>query len=156
LVYLFYREHFKVAQDRDAKLACFCTGANIQNNGQSFFCELVGTYVLILPILLMIAPTLDLSSLAATASTASEAKIGMGSLGLLPVALLVVGIGLSLGGTTGYAINPARDLIPRLVHEILPIPGKGRSHWDYAWVPVAGPIAGAVLAALTYKLLVTL
>jgi len=96
---------------------------------------------------------LDLSSLAATASTASEAKIGMGSLGLLPVALLVVGIGLSLGGTTGYAINPARDLIPRLVHEILPIPGKGSSHWDYAWVPVAGPLAGAVLAALTYKIL---
>lgn len=154
LVYLFYREHFKVAHDRDAKLACFCTGANIPNHRQSFFCELVGTYVLILPILLMIAPTLDLSALGATSSSASEAKIGMGSLGLLPVALLVFGIGLSLGGTTGYAINPARDLIPRLVHEILPVPGKGKSHWDYAWVPVAGPIAGAVLAALTYKLLV--
>jgi glycerol uptake facilitator protein len=74
-------------------------------------------------------------------------------LGLLPVALLVFGIGLSLGGTTGYAINPARDLIPRLAHEILPIPGKGSGQWDYAWVPVAGPIAGAVLAAMTYKLL---
>jgi glycerol uptake facilitator protein len=72
---------------------------------------------------------------------------------LVPVALLVLGIGLSLGGTSGYAINPARDFIPRLVHEILPIPHKGSSQWDYAWVPVAGPLAGAVLAALTYKLL---
>jgi glycerol uptake facilitator protein len=153
LVYLFYREHFKVSDDRDAKLACFCTGANIKNHRQSFFCELVGTYALILPILLMISPSVDLSSIAQAGVSATESKIGMGSLGLLPVALLVFGIGLSLGGTTGYAINPARDLIPRLVHEILPVPGKGSGQWDYAWVPVAGPIAGAVLAALTYKLL---
>lgn len=150
LVYLFYREHFKLAEDRDVKLACFCTGANIKNNLQSFFCELVGTYALILPILLMIPATVDLSSIG---SQYSEAKIGLGSLGLVPVALLVLGIGLSLGGTSGYAINPARDFIPRLVHEILPIPHKGSSQWDYAWVPVAGPLAGAVLAALTYKLL---
>jgi|694.fasta_scaffold12842_6 glycerol uptake facilitator protein len=153
LVYLFYLEHFKIADDRDAKLACFCTGANIKNHRQSFVCELIGTYALILPILLMISPSVDLSSVTAASAADSQAKIGMGSLGLLPVALLVFGIGLSLGGTTGYAINPARDLIPRLAHEILPIPGKGSGQWDYAWVPVAGPIAGAVLAAMTYKLL---
>jgi glycerol uptake facilitator protein len=156
LVYLFYREHFKVADDRDAKLACFCTGANIKNHPQSFFCELVGTFALIFPILLMVPPSVDLSSIAAAGTLATEAKIGMGSLGLLPVALLVFGIGLSLGGTTGYAINPARDLIPRLAHQILPVPEKGSGRWDYAWVPVAGPIAGAVLAALTYQLLALL
>lgn len=151
LVYLYYREHFRACEDSQAKLACFCTGANIRNHAQSFFCETVGTFALILPILLMISPTVDLSSMG---SQFSQAKIGMGSLGLLPVAMLVFGIGVSLGGTTGYAINPARDLIPRLVHSLLPISGKGSSQWDYAWVPVAGPILGAVLAAMIYKLLV--
>lgn len=151
LVYLFYREHFQVCDDPDAKLACFCTGANIRNHAQSFLCETIGTFVLILPILLMISPSVDLSAIG---SNMTDAKIGMGSLGLLPVALLVFGIGLSLGGTTGYAINPVRDLMPRLVHAFLPISGKGSSHWDYAWVPVAGPILGAVLAGITYKLLI--
>ena len=77
----------------------------------------------------------------------AEVPIGLGTLGLVPVALLVFGIGLSLGGTTGYAINPARDLGPRLAHALLPIPGKRDSDWSYAWVPVAGPVAGALLAA---------
>ena len=100
------------------KLACFSTAANIRNNLQSLFCEMVGTFVLILPIFLMASPTMKLS-------TGGEAPtLGLGSIGLLPVALLVFGIGLSLGGTTGYAINPARDLGPRIAHAILPIPGK--------------------------------
>jgi glycerol uptake facilitator protein len=149
LVYLFYREHFLLTDDGDAKLACFCTAPNVRKLGQAFFCEAVGTFALILPIFLMATPSLMESGTPAD----SDAILGLGSLGLLPVGLLVFAIGLSLGGTTGYAINPARDLGPRLVHALLPIRGKRDSDWAYAWVPVAGPIAGAVLAALVYRLL---
>lgn len=149
LVYLFYREHFKVTDDADAKLACFCTGPNIRNIPQAFFCEAVGTFALILPIFLMVTPTLIEGSEPAD----TDPVLGLGSLGSLPVGILVFGIGLSLGGTTGYAINPARDLGPRIVHALLPIPGKRDSDWSYAWVPVVGPIVGAVLAALLYLML---
>jgi glycerol uptake facilitator protein len=79
--------------------------------------------------------------------TGSDAKIGLGSLGAIPVAFVVIGIGLSLGGTTGYAINPARDLGPRVIHALVPIPHKGTSDWGYSWVPIVGPILGALLAA---------
>ncbi|HAK93777.1 MAG TPA: aquaporin [Planctomycetes bacterium] len=144
LVFLFYREHFKASENADAKLACFCTAPAIRNVPQAFFCEVMGTFLLILPIFLMTGATVALPSAAST----SEAPIGLGTLGLLPVALLVFGIGLSLGGTTGYAINPARDLGPRIAHAIIPVPGKRDSDWGYAWVPVAGPLAGALLAAL--------
>lgn len=150
LVYIFYREHFAVTDDADAKLACFCTAPAIRNLGQSFVCEAIGTYVLILPIFLMVSPSFDLA-----ASSASEIpKLGLGTLGLLPVGVLVFGIGLSLGGTTGYAINPARDLGPRLVHALLPIPGKRDSDWGYASIPVLGPLVGAALAAFTFRMLV--
>jgi len=142
LVYLFYRAHFNVTDDADAKLACFCTAPNIRKSGQAFFCEIIGTFALILPIFLM-----------STMHPDSSPVVGLGSLGLLPVGLLVFGIGLSLGGTTGYAINPARDFGPRLVHAMLPIKGKRDSDWSYAWVPVAGPIAGAVLAAVVYRII---
>lgn len=147
-VYVFYREHFKVTDDADAKLACFCTSPAIRNLGQAFICEAIGTYVLILPIFLMASPTLELSGVA-------ETKLGLGTLGLLPVGLLVFGIGLSLGGTTGYAINPVRDLGPRLIHALLPIPGKRDSDWDYASIPVFGPLVGAALAAFTFLILVS-
>lgn len=149
LVYLFYREHFILTDDSDAKLACFCTAPNVRKLGQAFFCEAVGTFALILPIFLMATPSLIENGTPAE----TDAILGLGSLGLLPVGLLVFAIGLSLGGTTGYAINPARDLGPRLVHALLPIRGKRDSDWAYAWVPVAGPIAGAVLAAQVYLLL---
>jgi glycerol uptake facilitator protein len=142
LVYLFYRAHFNVTDDANAKLGCFCTAPNIRKLGQAFFCEIIGTFALILPIFLMSLQHPD-----------SSPVVGLGSLGLLPVGLLVFGIGLSLGGTTGYAINPARDLGPRLVHAMLPIKGKRDSDWSYAWVPVAGPIVGAVLAALVYRMI---
>tara|TARA_R110002049_G_scaffold182485_2_gene350318 strand:- start:49341 stop:50093 length:753 start_codon:yes stop_codon:yes gene_type:complete len=147
LVYLFYREHFNITDDADAKLACFCTAPNIRNSTQAFFCEAVGTFALILPIFLMATPSL----IQGEAPSVSDPRLGLGSLGLLPVGLLVFGIGLSLGGTTGYAINPARDLGPRLVHTLLPIKGKRDSDWSYAWVPITGPLLGAALAAVLYR-----
>ncbi len=149
LVYLFYREHFKVTEDADSKLACFCTSPNIRNLPQAFLCEAVGTFALILPIFLMITPSLTNGDVAAD----TNPVLGLGTLGFLPVGMLVFGIGLSLGGTTGYAINPARDLGPRLVHALLPIPGKRDSDWSYAWVPVVAPIVGGSLAAIVYLMI---
>ncbi|GAB5405210.1 MAG: MIP/aquaporin family protein [Aureliella sp.] len=147
LVYLFYREHFNATEDADAKLACFCTSPNIRNSAQAFLCEAIGTFALILPIFLMATPRLMQDGAPADPDT----LLGLGSLGLLPVGLLVFGIGLSLGGTTGYAINPARDLGPRIVHAVLPIKDKRSNDWGYSWVPVLGPLAGATLAALLYR-----
>ncbi|TWU39686.1 MIP/aquaporin family protein [Novipirellula artificiosorum] len=147
LVFLCYREHFKVTEDKDSKLACFCTAPNIRNLPQAFFCEVLGTFALIFPIFLMITPSL----IQGDAPVDTDPVLGLGSLGFLPVGLLVFGIGLSLGGTTGYAINPARDLGPRLIHALLPIPGKRDSDWGYAWIPVVGPIVGGALAAIVYK-----
>lgn len=149
LVYAFYREHFRVTEDADAKLACFCTAPNLRALGQAFLCEVVGTFVLILPIFLVTEPTFHL----AAPDDGRPVAVGLGSLGLVPVALVVFAIGLSLGGTTGYAINPARDLGPRLAHAWLPVPGKRDSDWRYAWVPFFGPLAGAALAVLVYRLL---
>lgn len=140
LVFLFYREHFKASDDADGKLACFCTAPAIRNNAQAFFCEAVGTFALVFPIFLMVDPTIQVPG--------REVTIGLGTLGLVPVSLLVVAIGLSLGGTTGYAINPARDLGPRIAHALLPIPGKRDSDWSYAWVPVVAPLTGGALAAV--------
>ncbi len=145
-VYFFYRDHFKVTEDANGKLACFATAPNIRNNAQSFFCEAIGTFVLVLPIYLLDSPSIILPG-------QPPATLGLGALGVLPVALIVFAIGVSLGGTTGYAINPARDLGPRIAHFLLPIPGKRDSDWGYAWVPVAGPLAGGALAALVYRML---
>jgi glycerol uptake facilitator protein len=149
LVYMFYRAHFAISDDPNGKLACFCTAPNIRSLPQSFFCEVLGTFVLILPIFLVTQPTFQLPGVEGT----TDVPVGLGSLGLVPVALVVFGIGLSLGGTTGYAINPARDLGPRLAHALLPIPGKRDSDWRYAWVPVFGPLVGAVLAVLAHAAL---
>jgi glycerol uptake facilitator protein len=149
LVFFFYREHFKASADADGKLACFCTAPNIRNLPQAFFCEVVGTFCLILPIFLMT----DVKFKWPVGTEETQVVVGLGSLGLVPVAMLVFAIGLSLGGTTGYAINPARDLGPRLAHALLPVPGKRDSDWGYAWVPVAGPLAGAALAAGVQALL---
>ena len=139
LVFLTYRLQFAATDDSGAKLAVFCTGPEIRSPIWNWLCEVVGTFVLILAVLWM-AP--------AALSAESTAKLGLGAVGLLPVSLVVFGIGLSLGGPTGYAINPARDLMPRLAHAVLPIPGKRDSDWGYAWVPVTGPLVGAVLAAV--------
>ena len=143
VVYLFYREHFRATDDADAKLACFCTGPNIRSLSTAFFCEVVGTFMLALPLLLIVDPGFKLK----LALEEHPVKVGLGALGALPVGLLVFGIGLSLGGTTGYAINPARDLAPRIAHALLPIPGKRNSDWGYAWIPALAPIVGGLLAA---------
>jgi glycerol uptake facilitator protein len=157
LVYGFYRAHFEVTEDPDAKLACFATGPAIRNLPQAFFCEAVGTFALLLAIFLMANPSITLEQAAAGGPSAvADAEgpvLGLGAVGLLPVGILVFAIGASLGGTTGYAINPARDLGPRIVHSLLPIRGKRDSDWTYAWVPVLGPVAGAFLAALVYRTL---
>ena len=138
LVWLFYKDHFAITEDEGGKLACFSTGPAIRKVSSNFISETIGTFVLVFVIFYFADPSLSLH-------TDTTAKIGLGSIGAVPVAFLVWAIGLSLGGTTGYAINPARDLGPRIMHSILPI--KGSSDWGYAWIPVAGPILGAVLAA---------
>ena len=134
IVWLSYRQHFDDTQDANAKLAVFCTAPAIRSAMHNIITELVGTFVLVLGALMLAKPEMKL-----------------GALDALPIALLVLGIGLSLGGPTGYAINPARDLGPRIIHALLPIKNKRDSDWSYAWVPVVGPIAGAVLAALVFR-----
>jgi len=147
LVYFFYKNHFQISKSADDKLSCFCTSSAIADASHAFFCEAIGTFVLVFTIFQFQLPLITLDG------AAKSSEFGLGATGLVPVALLVFGIGLSLGGTTGYAINPFRDLGPRLVHHLLPIPGKRDSDWSYAWVPVAGPFAGATIAALLYRLI---
>ena len=149
MVYIFYRDHFKITDTPGAKRACFCTAPAIRNLRSNFFSELIGTFVLVLGVLLITLPEFQLEGMQST-------KVGLGSLGAVPVALVVFVIGLSLGGTTGYAINPARDLGPRIVHSILPLKYKDDNGWDYFWVPVLGPVAGAFVAALVYFIILTL
>lgn len=137
LVWLHYRPHFAETADADLKLAVFCTAPAIRKPIDNLISETIGTFVLVFAVLYLAAP-----------------EVGLGALDALPVGLLVLVIGLSLGGTTGYAINPARDLSPRIVHALLPMGGSKRdSDWSYAWVPVVGPIVGALLAALAYHAL---
>jgi glycerol uptake facilitator protein len=147
LVFLFYRPHYEVTADPDAKLATFCTAPAIRRPSANLACEVIGTTVLVLAVLLAVEPSIDLGQPLATGGSPAP-KIGLGTLGALPVGLLVLSIGLSLGGTTGYAINPARDLGPRIAHSLLPVPNKRDSDWSYAWIPVAGPLLGALAAAL--------
>jgi glycerol uptake facilitator len=136
LVWLSYLDHWRETEDPGLKLACFSTAPAIRNPVANIVTEIVGTFVLMFGILSFFANE-------ATAAT---------GLGGLIVGLLVLGIGLSLGGPTGYAINPARDLGPRIMHAILPIPGKGGSDWGYAWIPVVAPLIGGALGALAFDL----
>lgn len=134
IAWVAYKQHFDATTDSGLKLAVFSTGPAIRNPFFNFLTEAIGTFVLMFGALTM-----------------SKPAASMGTLDALPVALLVLGIGLSLGGPTGYAINPARDLGPRIAHFILPIKGKRDSDWGYSWVPVIGPVAGALLAAFLFK-----
>ena len=136
-VYLFYKDHFDATEDADTKLGVFCTMPAIRNVWRNFFCEALATWLLVFVILMF-------------ATSGNTPTLGMGSLGAFPVTCLIMAIGMSLGGATGYAINPARDLAPRLAHAILPIRGKRSSGWSYSWVPVAGPLVGCLLAALCF------
>lgn len=137
LVWVAYKKHFDATEDAGLKLAVFSTGPNIRSYSWNVATEIIGTFVLTLAVLYM-----------------AEPEFGLGSLNALPVAIVVLGLGLSLGGPTGYAINPARDLGPRIMHMILPIKDKGNSDWGYSWVPVIGPFTGAALAAGVYALFV--
>jgi glycerol uptake facilitator protein len=136
LAWLCFRPHFGATQDANSKLAVFCTAPAIRSPMDNMITELIATFVLVFGALFIAAPGSSL-----------------GALDALPVSLLVLGIGLGPGGPTGYAINPARDLGPRIMHAILPLPGKRNSDWGYAWVPVVGPIVGGIVAALVYKAL---
>jgi glycerol uptake facilitator protein len=153
LVLLFYWDHYAASNDPAAKLGTFCTSPAIRRTWSNLFSEIIGTAVLVLAGLLAVEPSISMAAEATGVATPSM-KLGLGSLGALPAGLVVFAIGLSLGGTTGYAINPARDLSPRLAHAILPVPGKGHSDWPYAWIPVIGPILGALLAAGIWKTIV--
>jgi len=149
LVYFFYRDHYAVCDDAGAKLATFSTAPAIRRTSSNLFSEVVGTAVLVFGVLLAVTPAIEVAG-----ETAPTMTFGLGTLGALPVGLLVFAIGMSLGGTTGYAINPARDLGPRIAHALLPIPGKGDGDWGYAWIPVAGPILGGIIAAILFRSLV--
>jgi glycerol uptake facilitator protein len=136
LVWLAYKKHFDVTEEADLKMAVFCTSPNIRSVWYNLITETIATFVLAIAVLDMAKP-----------------EVGIGSLNALPVAFVVLGLGLAMGGPTGYAINPARDLGPRLMYAILPIPFKGSSDWNYSWVPVAGPLIGAAFAAIVFVLL---
>lgn len=139
IVWLGYRQHFDETNEPGLQLATFSTIPAIRNKFHNLMSEFVGTFIFVLAVLFIAKPSNSL-----------------GTLDALPVALLVLGIGLSLGGATGYAINPARDLGPRIIHALLPIKGKGKSDWSYSWIPVVGPIAGGLVAALFFKLFIHL
>jgi glycerol uptake facilitator protein len=140
LVWLIYRDHFNRTQDSSLQLAAFSTSPAIRDNLPNLISELIGTFVLVFTVFYITGGEI----------VESKTHIGLGSIGALPVALLVWSIGLSLGGTTGYAINPARDFGPRIMHFLLPIKNKKSSDWGYSWIPVFGPILGGLLAAWVY------
>ena len=143
LVWIVYKDHFEATTEAETQLAVFSTSPAIKNLFFNFMSEVVGTFVLVFVVFYFTNAEI----------TDQKTPIGLGSLGALPVAFVVWAIGLSLGGTTGYAINPARDFGPRIVHAFLPLKHKGSSGWKYAWVPVLGPFVGATIAALLYLFL---
>jgi glycerol uptake facilitator protein len=143
LAWCIYRDHFNETTDPDTQLAVFSTGPAIRNTTFNVLSEVIGTFVLLFVVFYFTEAEIK----------NPQSPIGLGSLGAIPVAFLVWAIGLSLGGTTGYAINPARDLGPRIVHSLLPIKHKGSSNWKYAWIPIIGPIIGAAIAAFLFLVL---
>ena len=144
LVYLMYKDHFDRTANASFKRAVFCNEPAIPNTFRNILSEVIGTFVLLICIFYFSDAQIN---------DEDNTVVGLGSIGAIPVAFIVWGIGLSLGGTTGYAINPARDLGPRIVHAILPIKDKMDSNWNYSWIPVIGPIIGAVIAAGLFLLL---
>ncbi len=141
LVWLTYKKQYEATEDAGAILGTFSTSPAIRSPFWNMVTEIIGTFALVFGVFYI------------AGGAVGDDPVSLGSLDALPVALLVMGIGFGLGGPTGYAINPARDFGPRLLHAILPIKNKGKSDWGYAWVPVIGPIIGAVLAALVFLLI---
>ena len=141
LVWLNYKKQYDATDDQGAILATFSTSPAIRSPFWNLVTEIIGTFALVFGVFFIAGGTI------------SDEPVSLGSLDALPVALLVMGIGFGLGGPTGYAINPARDLGPRLMHAILPLKGKGGSDWSYSWVPIVGPVIGGFLAALVYLLI---
>jgi glycerol uptake facilitator protein len=151
LVYLAYLPHWRVTEDPGLKLAVFCTAPAIRNKPANLLTEIIGTFMLLFGIFFIVGHFTASTSGALGETTLATALSGAWT--PLLVGLLVFVIGLSLGGPTGYAINPARDLAPRIAHAVLPIPGKRDPDWDYSWVPVVGPLIGGSLGAITYQAL---
>ena len=143
VVWIVYKDHFDSTEDGNTQMAAFCTAPAIRNRWFNLLSEIVGTFVLVFVIFYFTNAEI----------TTQKTPIGLGSLGAIPVAFLVWGIGLSLGGTTGYAINPARDLGPRLAYRLLPLKNKTAPNWEYAWIPVIGPFIGAAIAAFLFLFL---
>jgi len=145
LTYIFYVDHFKITEDEAAVKGCFCTAPAIRNYKNNFFSEFLGTFLLVFIIFYIASPTIEVAGV-------TIVQYGIGSLDALPVGILVWVLGMSIGGTTGYAINPTRDLGPRLVYSLLPRANKNPD-WAYAWIPVIAPICGAIVAGLLFNIL---
>jgi glycerol uptake facilitator protein len=152
LVWTCYKDHYDTTDDPDAKLGTFCTAPAVRSPLRNALCEAVGTAVLVAAAILAADPSFELPGV--EEDTPSKVEVGLGSLGALPVALVVFSIGLSLGGPTGYAINPARDFAPRIAHALLPIPGKRDSDWSYAPIPALAPLLGAAAVGIAARLLI--
>ncbi len=146
LMWLVYLPHWGRTESAASKLACFCTAPAIRAPLANVLAEIVATAMLVFGILCLKDAQLNMQD-------GSVVKVSLGAVGVLPVGLLVFAIGLCLGGPTGYAINPARDLAPRIAHALLPIAGKGGSDWGYSWIPVAGPVIGGLLGAWIFQAL---
>ena len=146
ICYITYIDHYKVTSDEDSVRSTFCTGPAIRNLKNNFFSEFIGTFVLVFGVLFIAIPNIEIDGL-------EVSSFGLGALEALPVGILVWVIGLSLGGTTGYAINPARDFGPRIVYQLIPRKNKD-ADWSYAWIPILGPFTGGIVAGLIYLLLV--
>jgi len=142
ICYITYIDHYRATEDEAAIRSTFCTGPAIRNLKNNFFSEFIGTFVLVFGVLFIAVPNIEIEGVMVE-------NFGLGALEAFPVALLVWVIGMALGGTTGYAINPARDFGPRLVYQLLPRKNKD-SDWPYAWIPILGPIAGGAFAGLIY------
>ena len=145
ICYITYIDHYKVTSDEDSVRSTFCTGPAIRNLKNNFFSEFIGTFVLVFGVLFIAIPNIEIDGL-------EVSSFGLGALEALPVGILVWVIGLSLGGTTGYAINPARDFGPRIVYQLIPRKNKD-ADWSYAWIPILGPFTGGVVAGFIYLLL---
>ena len=146
LAYLTYIDHYRETKDEDTVRSTFCTGPSIKNFKNNLFSEVIGTFVLVFGVLFIVGPNINIDGY-------NVENFGLGSIDALPVGILVWVIGLALGGTTGYAINPARDLGPRIVHQLIPRKNK-KTEWDYSWIPVIGPSIGGVIAGLIYILII--